>query len=395
MFRERGNNMTLDIEFEEIEQELNMEFEEAYEITDGGFDQGYKVGFEDGYKKDRKEEQEKSVTLTENGTTEILPDENKVLSKVKVDVDVFVPAIEPLTINENGVYEADKAVGGFSPVYVNTPQPKEEQEKSITVTENGSYDVLPDDGKVLSKVGVDVEVVDNRVTEIENAIDESGVLDSTEGSVTEKVEQLIDKAEDGYLAEKMVFKGTVFQNLNSPFKNWTEKTIPKLDFSQLTSLLYTFNSSQIEYIDYYINSSNCNSFASAFANCKNLKWIKGIDFTSAKIITEMFSGSTIERIIEPLDFTNITSKNKWNHAQTLTDFRIVPESYKSSGDFPYANNTAETIQSIFDGLATVETAQTLTLHVNAKILQSQVDNVNAKGWTVAGGTVVSEEEYYG
>ena len=57
--------------------------------------------------------------------------------------------------------------------------------------------------------------------------------------------------------------------------------------------------------------------------------------------------------------------------------------------------SAESIQSIIDGLATVETAQTLTLHANVKILQSQVDSANAKGWTVAGGTVVSEEEYYG
>lgn len=35
---------------------------------------------------------------------------------------------------------------------------KEEQEKSISITENGQYDVTPDDGKVLSKVSVDVSV---------------------------------------------------------------------------------------------------------------------------------------------------------------------------------------------------------------------------------------------
>lgn len=35
-----------------------------------------------------KEEQEKTVDITKNGTTEILPDEGKVLSKVTVDVDV-------------------------------------------------------------------------------------------------------------------------------------------------------------------------------------------------------------------------------------------------------------------------------------------------------------------
>jgi hypothetical protein len=35
---------------------------------------------------------------------------------------------------------------------------KEEQEKSLIVTENGSYEILPDEGKVISKAIVDVEV---------------------------------------------------------------------------------------------------------------------------------------------------------------------------------------------------------------------------------------------
>ena len=50
--------------------------------------------------------------------------------------------------------------------------------------------------------------------------------------------------------------------------------------------------------------------------------------------------------------------------------------------------------SIINGLAVVETTRTLTLPTNLKILQSQVDSANAKGWTIAGGKVVSEEEYY-
>jgi hypothetical protein len=37
-----------------------------------------------------REEQEKTVDITENGTTEVLPDENKVLGKVTVNVDVPV-----------------------------------------------------------------------------------------------------------------------------------------------------------------------------------------------------------------------------------------------------------------------------------------------------------------
>ena len=57
-----------------------------------GYDEGYSKGYSEGYSQGladgTKEEQEKYVKITENGTTEILPDENKVLSKVTVDVNV-------------------------------------------------------------------------------------------------------------------------------------------------------------------------------------------------------------------------------------------------------------------------------------------------------------------
>lgn len=41
------------------------------------------------------------------------------------------------------------------------------------------------------------DVSGDDIEEIENLIDESGVLDSTEGSVSEKVEELIEKAKSG------------------------------------------------------------------------------------------------------------------------------------------------------------------------------------------------------
>ena len=45
----------------------------------------------------------------------------------------------------------------------------------------------------------------------------------------------------------------------------------------------------------------------------------------------------------------------------------------------------ESIQSIINGLATVETAQTLTLHadVKAKLTESQIAQITSKNWTLA------------
>lgn len=73
-----------------------------------------------------KEEQEKSINITENGETVITPDdENTTLSKVTVNVDVPT---------------------------------KEEQEKVVDITENGTTVVTPDEGMALSKVTVNVAV---------------------------------------------------------------------------------------------------------------------------------------------------------------------------------------------------------------------------------------------
>ena len=59
---------------------------------------------------------------------------------------------EPITITENGTYTAPEGVG-YSPINVNVPL-KEEETKSITITENGTTIVLPTSGKVLSKVDI-------------------------------------------------------------------------------------------------------------------------------------------------------------------------------------------------------------------------------------------------
>lgn len=70
--------------------------------------------------------QEKTITITKNGSFEVLPDANKVLSKVTGTVNV--------------------------------PSAKEEQEKSITITENKTVEITPDNGKTLSKVTAVVNV---------------------------------------------------------------------------------------------------------------------------------------------------------------------------------------------------------------------------------------------
>lgn len=94
-----------------------------------------------------KEEQEKTAALAmAAGNQSVVPDSGKVLSKVTIT--------KPATLIAGNV-KKDVNIGGV----VGTLEPqKEEQEKTITITANGSRTVTPDAGKVLSKVTITTNV---------------------------------------------------------------------------------------------------------------------------------------------------------------------------------------------------------------------------------------------
>lgn len=97
-----------------------------------------------------------------------------------------------------------------------------------------------------------------------------------------------------------------------------------------------------------------------------------------------------------LDLSNCTKTTiPFDGAFALENIEFAPNTIPISIKFGECRKlTHDSLMSIINGLAVVETTQTLTLPSSLKILQSQVDSANAKGWTVAGGKVVSEEEYY-
>lgn len=169
---------------------------------------------------------------------------------------------------------------------------------------------------------------------------------------------------------------------NNPNKNTTVEHLTINCPNQVTTiqqLLYCDNYN-IDYtlkkIALNVDTSKSTRNNSAFGNLRALETIDGT----------------------PLSFENVgdSSISCFGNCEALIDFRVVASSIKKSFNISGSPLlSTDTTQSIIDGLATVDTAQTLTLHANVKILQSQVDSANSKGWTVAGGTVVSEEEYYG
>lgn len=91
--------------------------------------------------------QEKTIDLAlASGNQTVMPDSGYDLSKVTVK--------KPDTLIAENI-KKDVVIGGVTGTL---DTQKDEQEKSVSITENGSTTVTPDSGKVLSKVTVEVNV---------------------------------------------------------------------------------------------------------------------------------------------------------------------------------------------------------------------------------------------
>lgn len=130
------------------------------------------------------------------------------------------------------------------------------------------------------------------------------------------------------------------------------------------------------------------TFNSAFRT-KNLVILDLSEF-NAKIgsCTYMcYDAVSLKEIKGVLDFSECTAYTSFfNNCKALEEFRVLPNSIKSSISIPSSPNlSAETIQSIVDGFATSETALTLTLHATAKakVTEDQIAQLTSKNCSLA------------
>lgn len=86
------------------------------ENTPKVYNAGYKKGYEQSKVDNVKEEQEKTIDITENGTTEVLPDEGKALSKVTVNTNVADSYDEFEYIRSRGYTDYNSWFHGFKPL---------------------------------------------------------------------------------------------------------------------------------------------------------------------------------------------------------------------------------------------------------------------------------------
>ena len=292
--------------------------------------------------------------------------------------------------------------------------------KLVSVNYNGTSVALEYDGDMLVSIdGVAIDMSNmpssGGTEELEELIDNSGVLDSTDGTATKKVEQLIDKANSLEAFECIVDANTLFYGVKSfpkkavvnlpnayrvfqAFADWKESSIPMVEeiivnvpnilvnnnqtcMGQMFSankcvkkvvlnmpdgcqyMVNTFNyANNLEEVVLNFSTKNIIEYENAFNECTKLKKIIGVlDFSSAKNVKTMF----------------------WNCAN-LEEVTFEPNTLSVAMAFARSTKlTSESTQSIIDGLATVETAQTLTLNSAIVLTDEQKATINAKGWTLA------------
>ena len=138
----------------------------------------------------------------------------------------------------------------------------------------------------------------------------------------------------------------------------------------------------LERIDFYI-ANPFTTHNGCFRGTSKLKYIKGINMSQSKNMGLMFSGSGIETIEEPMDISQVTTTQNAFACDNLREIRFVSETIKISLNFSRcAKLSAQSIQSIIDGLATVTTAHTLTLNSSIILTDAQKASITAKGWTL-------------
>ena len=254
---------------------------------------------------------------------------------------------------------------------------------------------------------MDIEVGDypSEIGNIENLIDESGVLEDTEGSVTEKVEELIDKAEEleiFHCLKTISFQKTnTFPNkavINLPnvtslaqtFAYWNVEPIPIVEELTITAPLVTDISRMFLYNagvkKVVLNlSEKCVNIASSFNACNIREVVLNFSTKNVTNFERVFSHSGILKIVGELDLTSATNVDLlFYNCINLEEVTFEPNTLSISISLAQSSKlTAESVQSIIDGLKIVETAQTLNLNKAIVLTDEQKATINAKGWTLA------------
>lgn len=312
------------------------------------------------------ETEEKSVTITENGTQEVLPSVGKdALSKVVINTEIPI---------------------------------KEEQSKNVEIKQNGTISVLPDEGKVLNEVSITTNVPqDNTLKKLLDATKSTKYLFEDYSGTS--VDDLIQPND----TENVTNMGNMFYNC----ANLT--TVPQLDTGNVTSMNSMFyNCSSLTTIP-LLNTSNVISMSAIFFGCNSLTAVPQLDTSKVDNMKSAFYYCNKLTTIPLLDTSNVTSTYQmFSNCSSLTTVPALNVDKVTRMNDMFGNcinlksilmtniganlNIAsstkferEDLLTILNNLKTVTSSQRLTMGATnlAKLTDEDKAIATNKGWTLA------------
>lgn len=217
--------------------------------------------------------------------------------------------LQELTITQNGTYTAPEGTA-YSPVNVNVPS-KEEETKSITITENGKTTVLPTSGKVLSKV----DIVAN-VPQTAESGTVKNLLDATK-SCYYLFNNFNGTSIDGLISYNDTSNVTTMSHMFDHCNNLT--TIPQLDTSKVTNMYQMFYQCTSLTTIPQLDTSKVTNMEQMFYYCSNLTTIPQLDTSKVTSMRSMFDNCTKLTTIPQLDTSKVTDMySMFNYCSNLT-----------------------------------------------------------------------------
>lgn len=303
-----------------------------------GYSHGYEIGYPEGYSASQK-----TIVLQEKSVT------------------------------ENGEVTADYGFTALSKVNVNVPERKEEQEKTVEITKNGSYEVIPDESKVLAKVNVEVDIA------FDSDIGKPYIDTS---KMTSFYYFFAGDRRLEFLNDIDTSNGTDFGYMFNSSSALI--TIPKFNTSNGTNFDSMFNLCKALATMPELDTSNGTTFKSMFSNCSALITTPELNISKGTSFSSMFGGCTK---LETVSLTTAKSNLTTSTFQNCTALKniTIGEGWNVNIYLHYSNElTVESLHGMIENLAdlTGKTAKTFQIGATnlAKIDEAHLTMLQNKNW---------------
>ena len=209
---------------------------------------------------------------------------------------------------------------GVQRKYVDVDSVPETQEKSVTITESGTSEVTPDEGKVLSKVTVIAEINtgDNEHYTGETTINPSADSDTVLPTANKIVDSDITVKKIG----KPFIDSSKLTDLSGFFqqgRNNPDILIENMDTSNVTNMSNMFNGfAQLTTVPLF-DTSKVTNMSDMFNGCRQLTTVPLFDTSNVGDMTNMFRMCTKLTTVPLFDTSKVVNMyNMFNYCTQLT-----------------------------------------------------------------------------